>query len=494
MIPLVQTFLFFGALSLFLGAGFVVSAFFASHRPSFFIQNTAFSVHPRYCPRRFLHASDREKSAFLLDGQTFRFSLHKHFYLWRIAWYRKHHQKVPSDKIPPSHSSIETERFLFFASAPTLFLKPSTSFRPATDLRHHLLLDRSSPKPTDLYQERSHRPTRKYQLADPAPIADFIIGNTSARRTRPAYGSRFFSAFPVTSSPHQPSQPLAPGRPHLQNRRDIPDPTAAPTGTRSSFLLFLYGPLHTLILLRPSSSPEASSVNIMGISLFLSSLSFPACIPRKITVSLVLGFSSPSLSPTPITFDAHILFVLIGTSILFYDPHKLRRSSEDALLPYHCHSLPANPLILFLVFGLFSFFVAMPTYIETHAVGTALGTPTKLTRVGLTLTQITETSGACFALSIVGLILVSRRFPPFLFHQPDTRLDPRPFHYDIPPRLGVPRHPLQPYRHLSLFPIGISSYRTCLAHHTLSALIKLPSPYPAPGNPSRIFRLLRFRR
>lgn len=53
----------------------------------------------------------------------------------------------------------------------------------------------------------------------------------------------------------------------------------------------------------------------------------------------------------------------------------------------------------------------MPTYIETRAVGTAIGTPTKLTRIGLTLNQITGTSGEVrFALGIIGLILVSLAF------------------------------------------------------------------------------------
>ena len=53
----------------------------------------------------------------------------------------------------------------------------------------------------------------------------------------------------------------------------------------------------------------------------------------------------------------------------------------------------------------------MPTYIETRAVGTAIGTPTKLTRIGLTFSQITGTSGEVrFTLGIIGLILVSAAF------------------------------------------------------------------------------------
>jgi hypothetical protein len=58
----------------------------------------------------------------------------------------------------------------------------------------------------------------------------------------------------------------------------------------------------------------------------------------------------------------------------------------------------------------------MPTYIETHAVNTAIGTPTKLTRIGLNFNQIIGAAGeARFALGIVGILLLlvvfRRSFP-----------------------------------------------------------------------------------
>jgi hypothetical protein len=65
------------------------------------------------------------------------------------------------------------------------------------------------------------------------------------------------------------------------------------------------------------------------------------------------------------------------------------------------------PLLTAFFACIFFFTVAMPTYIETDAVGTALGSPIKTTRTGLTFLQITFSSGESrVALGLAGLALL----------------------------------------------------------------------------------------
>jgi len=70
--------------------------------------------------------------------------------------------------------------------------------------------------------------------------------------------------------------------------------------------------------------------------------------------------------------------------------------------------LQPKPLLMAILACFFFFLVAMPTYVETQAVGTALGTPTKTTRTGLSFYQITFSSGeARVALGLAGLLLIT---------------------------------------------------------------------------------------
>ena len=422
MIPLVQTFLFFGALSLFLGAGFVVyRLFFASHRPSFFIETLLFSFTLGIALIDFFMLLIG-KIGIPLERPTISLFLISISTFGGIAWYRKHHQKSPSDKI---HSQpflrSKPERFLFFALfALTLFLKTlylSNAIVPtATDLGHHLYWTKviTETHRLPVYQERKviDQPGN-IQLADPEPIADFIIGeHLPLAALALLTGADFFSAFPVTFLlliNLLSLLALAVLTYRIVETSPIRQLLRPELATLS--LLFLCGPLYTL------ASPQAKFVsggvigNIMGnllipLILILFLRAFQEKDHRLLGLGLLFTFT---LAYTHHLSMLVLLFVLIGTSILLiisFAGHLRTLFSRITAILFR-----PTPLILLLFLGLFFFLVAMPTYIETHAVGTALGTPTKLTRVGLTLTQITETSGgARFALSIVGLILVSAAF------------------------------------------------------------------------------------
>lgn len=427
MIPLAQTLLFLGALSLFLGAGFVVfRLFFTSHRSTFFVETLILSFVLGITLVDFLMLL-MDKVGIPQNGFTIAFPLIGIPALGGAFWYRKHHQTPLIDE---THSrpflKSKIERTLFFTLfALTLFLKTlylSNAVIPtATDLGHHLYWAKAITETHRLpaYQEREviDQP-ENIRLSDPAPIADFIIGeHLPLAALALLTGIDFFSAFPIVfllivnllsllalallTYRIVDASPL----------RQLIRPELAALS-----LLFLSGPLYTL------ASPQAKFVsggvigNIMGnllipLILILFLRAFQEKDHRLLGLGILFTFT---LAYTHHLSTLILLFILAGTSIFslisFAGHLKTFLSRITAIL------FRPTPLILLLLAGLFFFLVTMPTYIETRAVGTAIGTPTKLTRIGLTFDQITETSGeARFAFGIIGLILLfisfRRSFP-----------------------------------------------------------------------------------
>ena len=427
MIPLIQTLLFLGALSLFLGAGFVMfRLFFTSQRSAFFIETLILSFVLGITLVDFLMLL-MDKIGISQNGFTIAFPLIGIPALGGALWYRKHRQIPLLDE---AHSrpflKSKIERTLFFTLfALTLFLKTlylSNAIIPtATDLGHHLYWAKSITETHRLpvYQEREviDQP-ENIRLSDPAPIADFIIGeHLPLAALALLTGIDFFSAFPIVfllvinllsllalailTYRIVDASPL----------RQLIRPELATLS-----LLFLSGPLYTL------ASPQAKFVsggvigNIMGnllipLILILFLRAFQEKDHRLLGLGILFTFT---LAYTHHLSTLILLFILAGTgifSLISFAGHlKTFLSRITAIL------FRPTPLILFLLAGLFFFLVTMPTYIETRAVGTAIGTPTKLTRIGLTFDQITETSGeARFAFGIIGLILLfisfRRSFP-----------------------------------------------------------------------------------
>ena len=427
MIPLIQTLLFLGALSLFLGAGFVMfRLFFTSQRSAFFIETLILSFVLGITLVDFLMLL-MDKIGISQNGFTIAFPLIGIPALGGALWYRKHRQIPLLDE---AHSrpflKSKIERTLFFTLfALTLFLKTlylSNAIIPtATDLGHHLYWAKSITETHRLpvYQEREviDQP-ENIRLSDPAPIADFIIGeHLPLAALALLTGIDFFSAFPIVfllvinllsllalailTYRIVDASPL----------RQLIRPELAALS-----LLFLSGPLYTL------ASPRAKFVsggvigNIMGnllipLILILFLRAFQEKDHRLLGLGILFTFT---LAYTHHLSTLILLFILAGTgifSLISFAGHlKTFLSRITAIL------FRPTPLILLLLAGLFFFLVTMPTYIETRAVGTAIGTPTKLTRIGLTFDQITETSGeARFAFGIIGLILLfisfRRSFP-----------------------------------------------------------------------------------
>lgn len=288
----------------------------------------------------------------------------------------------------------------------------------STDLGHHMywskLIAVTGTLPfyakTDIITDENGT----YSLSQPQPIADFIIGeHLPFSAINILSGIDFFTAFPIlflllinlmsllalivlarTMTTHIRSALLSE---HIFTPQNIALAT-----------LFIFGPLYSL------ASPQAKFVsggvvgNTLGnffIPLIL--LCYLRAFREKRSDFLALGFFLTFSLAYIHHLSTLILLFTLGASILVYLAFHWNTLSTT-LRFWGTLLLQPKPLLIAILACFFFFLVAMPTYIETQAVGTALGTPTKTTRTGLSFYQITFSSGeARVALGLAGLLLIT---------------------------------------------------------------------------------------
>ncbi|MEK7549665.1 MAG: hypothetical protein AAB519_01635 [Patescibacteria group bacterium] len=287
----------------------------------------------------------------------------------------------------------------------------------STDLGHHMywakLITETGTLPFYAEQEIITNDAGNYELSDPKPIADFIIGEHLPFSAISIIGkSDYFSAFPVVFL-------------FLVNilslfaliifTMRLASELRIPTLSQSLFspqnlalsALFLFGPLYSL------ASPQAKFVsggvvgNTFGnffIPLIL--FSYYRAFTEKRPAYLALGFFFTfALAYIHHLSTLVLLFVLIASALLYI----LFNASTvaDTFIAWWRLLFAPAPILVILFACTFFFGIALPTYIETHAVDTAIGTPTKTTRTGLSYLQITFSSGeARVALGMAGIALL----------------------------------------------------------------------------------------
>lgn len=296
--------------------------------------------------------------------------------------------------------------FLAYAVLPT-----------ATDLGHHMYWSKfiavTGTLPLYGKQEIITGSNGAYTLSTPEPIADFIIGEHLPFAALSIVTKLdFFSAFPVNLLLLvNLLSLLALAALALRLTADIYHPlfskkifTPQNVGLAA---LFFFGPLYSL------ASPQAKFISggVVGNTfgnffIPLIILAYYRAFKEKGSGFLALGFFLTfTLAYTHHLSTLVLLFILI--------------TSAGIALLFHCETLgttlrgwlklmltPAPIIVLFFACTFF-FLIAMPTYIETNAVGTALGTPTKTTRTGLSFLQVTFSSGeARVALGLAGIALL----------------------------------------------------------------------------------------
>jgi hypothetical protein len=291
----------------------------------------------------------------------------------------------------------------------------------ATDLGHHMywakLISATGKLPFYAKQEIITGANDTYQITDPQPIADFIIGEHLPFAAVNIFsGLDFFSAFPVVFlflvnmfglfALIALSLYIAKD---LQNYFSSNEFLKNFTPQNAALaVLFFFGPLYTL------ASPQAKFVSggVVGNTLGnffipLIILAYFRAFKEKNQGVLALGFFLTFVLAYTHHLSMLMLIFVLAASLLVFIFLNFNNLKETIHEWRKIFFAPAPIIVTLFAFVFFSA-VALPTYFDTHAINTAIGTPTKTTRTGLTFSQITFSSGeARVGFGLVGLVLLA---------------------------------------------------------------------------------------
>lgn len=295
----------------------------------------------------------------------------------------------------------------------TFFIKTvylsDTIFPTSTDMGHHMYWSKLISQTNELPDYRESDVIQigdNYQISEPEPIADFIIGEHLIFSAINLFsGIDFISYFPTLIL-------------FLFNiftvliifilaLRLFENFGTIQAQTIGILALFFAGPIYTL------ASPQAkfASGGVIGNTFgnFLIPLIlyfFLRALEKKNKPMLLLGiFTTVGLFYIHHLSSFVFIYIFIFTLaffILFNFKNFFTHLKDWTKLIF-------SPSILsFLVFCfLLLFFIYTPTYLDKSAVETAVGGPSKATRAGLSFEQLTFSSGqARMAIGLVGLILL----------------------------------------------------------------------------------------
>jgi hypothetical protein len=289
----------------------------------------------------------------------------------------------------------------------------------ATDLGHHMYWSKLVAETGRLpeYVERNIvEKDGAYVLDRPEPIDDFIIGEHLVFAAISIIsGTGFVSAFPalvlfLANVMGTLAVFLFVLRAAGKDREGDEGP-----GTAALIALFLLGPLYTL------ASPQAKFVsggvvgNVFG-NLFIPALlycywrAFREHSSRFLTLAFFLTFGLAYIHHlSTLVFLFVACFSAAAFLVLNFAGAKVRFARLARLFA------SPGPLAFAAAAGLFFFFVLAPSYADPKSVDTALGSPSKATRAGLTFLQLTQSNGeGRMGLGLAGLGLLGlagwRRF------------------------------------------------------------------------------------
>lgn len=339
--------------------------------------------------------------------------------LWRI-------QNKGRPVLP--HVPLFTSKRVFLLAllifAFSLFIKTwylsETVLPTATDLGHHVfwskLIADQERLPVYEKQEVLASTDGTYALSSPEPIADFIIGeHIPLAFLQKMTGIPFTTALPVAflfcvNLASLLALALLAWR--LFETFDPFESQYLKSEHVFVLALFFFGPIFTL------ASPEAKFVsggvvgNILGN--FLVPLILLTLIRALGEKSVPLLTASLALIAT-LVYTHHLsmfIFLFIAAGFIVTSALFLNRTFLQHFLSWWKLLFKPAPLLFLAALGLFIIFVGLPSYLQINAVTTAVGTPTKTSRTGLTFTQISEPNGVLrtgAALFGLLLILVSAR-------------------------------------------------------------------------------------
>ncbi len=303
---------------------------------------------------------------------------------------------------------------LFFVK---VFYLSGTILPTSTDLGHHLywakLTSDTQALPVYEKQEIIQGEDGHYSVSQPEAISDFIIGEHLPVSFLHIFtGASYFGTFPILFLfLLNLSSVFALALLFYALGTVLSKENKWQYVTPSSFFLlalFVFGGLFSL------ASPEMKFVSGGVIGNLFGNLYIPLillvllrALSEKSASLLALGFFLiATLAYTHHLSTFILLFVLLFTALsllIFWQKDFFQQCQTWFRMALQPVSLATLASIL-----LFALLIALPTYIETNAVQTAVGAPTKETRTGLTIAQLSLSNSAFkFGLAIFGLLLIA---------------------------------------------------------------------------------------
>ncbi len=348
------------------------------------------------------------KSGFLINRQSIIISL-AIFITLCLAGYFFHKFKGTidktknADKLPQKSALLVIVLIFLTIFIKTIYLK-DVVFPTATDMGHHMYWTKVITTTGQLPVYEKVDIASDYSISEPAPIADFIIGeHLIFAAIAIISGAQFISAFPILIL-------------FLVNLMSVLAIfvlsrelfKTLPNGNSMSILaLFFIGPLYAL------ASPQEKFVsggvigNTIGnlfiplaLFLYLKALKEKNSLHLAYAIFITLGLAYTHHLST-FVFIFIFLFSIISFAILYYKDFKHYAKEWVRII--------LSPSVLTVIaFGIIAvFFLYTPTYLNSSAIDTAVGAPSKASRTGLTLTQFKVTIGeARFALAFIAILIL----------------------------------------------------------------------------------------
>ncbi|EKE12062.1 MAG: hypothetical protein ACD_14C00031G0003 [uncultured bacterium] len=285
----------------------------------------------------------------------------------------------------------------------TIYFKDAI-FPTATDLGHHMYWTKEISITGQLPNYEKAEIGAEYTIEAPSPIADFIIGeHLFFAAIAIISGADFFSSFPV----------LTLFLIHIISILSIFVLTRAffknslHQDAIAIITLLLIGPLYSI------ASPQAKFVSGGVIGNDIGNLLIPISIllymkafsEKKSDILAYALFISFGLAYTHHLSTFVFVFLSLFT-VIAYAALNFKSVFSD-IKEWLKLFLTREALLVLAMGAIFILFIYTPTYLNASAVNTAVGTPSKASRAGLTLAQLKSTAGeARFAFAFLGVVLL----------------------------------------------------------------------------------------
>lgn len=294
----------------------------------------------------------------------------------------------------------------------TVYLK-EVIFPTATDMGHHMFWTKTIETTGQLPKYEKVDITSDYAISRPAPIADFIIGEHLIFSAIAMISeAELISAFPILAL-------------FLVNIMSVLTIFILAkelfkdlkNGELISILtLFLIGPLYAL------ASPQAKFVSGGVIGNTLGNLFIPAALllflkafkEKRAGYFAFAVFVSLGMAYTHHLSTFVFIFIALFSLLIFVALN--RKDLKKYFFQWTKMIFSPSVLAVFALAIVCVFFVYTPTYLNSKAIDTAVGAPSKASRAGLTFTQLKSAAGeARFALALIAILilLVSKKMDKY---------------------------------------------------------------------------------